>query len=66
MGERSVSMGIATKVRLGKLSTGADLMGDFTGYLEREGFETLAISANMRFVLAYSPALTKILSSVCS
>ena len=36
---------IATKVRLGKLPTGADLTADFVGYLEREGFELMAISA---------------------
>ena len=36
---------IATKVRLGKLPTGADLAADFVGCLEREGFELLAISA---------------------
>jgi PIN domain nuclease of toxin-antitoxin system len=36
---------IATKVRLGKLPTGADLAADFVGCPEREGFELLAISA---------------------
>jgi PIN domain nuclease of toxin-antitoxin system len=36
---------IATKVRLGKLPSAADLAGDFTGHLEREGFQILAISA---------------------
>jgi PIN domain nuclease of toxin-antitoxin system len=35
---------IATKVRLGKLATAADLVADFTGHLEREGFQILAIS----------------------
>ena len=35
---------IAIKVRLGKLPTAADLAADFVGYLEREGFELLAIS----------------------
>jgi PIN domain nuclease of toxin-antitoxin system len=35
---------IATKVRLGKLSTAAELAADFVGYVEREGFELLAIS----------------------
>jgi len=35
---------IATKVRLGKLSTAANLAADFSGYLEREGFESLPIS----------------------
>ena len=36
---------IATKVRLGRLPTAADLVSDFTGYVEREGFVLLAISA---------------------
>jgi PIN domain nuclease of toxin-antitoxin system len=36
---------VATKVRLGKLPSAADLAGDFTGHLEREGFQILAISA---------------------
>ena len=36
---------IATKVRLGKLPTAADLASDFTGHIERETFQTLAISA---------------------
>ena len=35
---------IATKVRLGKLPTGAGLAADFTGYIEREHFQLLAIS----------------------
>jgi len=35
---------IATKVRLGRLPTAADLAADFVGYLEREGFELLPIS----------------------
>jgi PIN domain nuclease of toxin-antitoxin system len=35
---------IATKVRLGKLSSAAELAADFAGYMEREGFESLAIS----------------------
>lgn len=35
---------IATKVRLGKLPTAADLAADFGGHLEREGFQMLAIS----------------------
>ena len=35
---------IATKVRLGKLPSAADLTADFTGHLEREGFQMLAIS----------------------
>jgi PIN domain nuclease of toxin-antitoxin system len=36
---------IATKVRLGRLPTAIDLTTDFAGCLERERFETLAISA---------------------
>jgi PIN domain nuclease of toxin-antitoxin system len=36
---------IATKVRLGKLPTATNLAADFAGYLEREGFEALPISA---------------------
>lgn len=36
---------IATKVRLGKLPTAADLAADFAGHLEREGFEVLPVSA---------------------
>jgi PIN domain nuclease of toxin-antitoxin system len=36
---------IATKVRLGKLPTAADLVSDFCGQIEREGFHFLAISA---------------------
>jgi PIN domain nuclease of toxin-antitoxin system len=35
---------IATKVRLGKLPTGAGLAADFSGYIERERFQLLAIS----------------------
>jgi PIN domain nuclease of toxin-antitoxin system len=36
---------IAIKVRLGKLPTGTDLAADFSGQVEREGFQLLAISA---------------------
>jgi len=36
---------IATKVRLGKLPTGNDLAADFSGHLDRDGFQLLAISA---------------------
>lgn len=35
---------IATKVRLGKLPTAADLAEDFAGHLQREGFQMLDIS----------------------
>jgi PIN domain nuclease of toxin-antitoxin system len=34
---------IATKVRLGKLPTAADLVADFPALIEREGFQPLAI-----------------------
>jgi PIN domain nuclease of toxin-antitoxin system len=37
---------IATKVRLGKLVGAAELASDFVGYLEREGFGLLSISAD--------------------
>jgi PIN domain nuclease of toxin-antitoxin system len=36
---------IATKVRLGKLPTAADLAADFLGQMEREGFQFLSISS---------------------
>jgi PIN domain nuclease of toxin-antitoxin system len=36
---------IATKVRLGKLPSAVDLASDFTGFLERERFQILPISA---------------------
>jgi PIN domain nuclease of toxin-antitoxin system len=36
---------IANKVRLGKLPIAIDLAHDFTAYLERGRFETLAVSA---------------------
>ncbi|HXW91411.1 MAG TPA: type II toxin-antitoxin system VapC family toxin [Terriglobales bacterium] len=36
---------IATKVRLGKLPTAADLVSDFSILIEREGFQLLSISA---------------------
>lgn len=37
---------IATKVRLGRLPTAADLVAAFSGYMAMEGFELLAISAD--------------------
>ena len=40
---------IATKVTLGKLPTASDLAADFSGHLERDGFQVLAISAEMVF-----------------
>jgi PIN domain nuclease of toxin-antitoxin system len=36
---------IATKVRLGKLATAADLVSNFAVRLEHEGFQSMAISA---------------------
>jgi PIN domain nuclease of toxin-antitoxin system len=36
---------IATKVRLGKLPTAADLAADFDGHLDRQGFQVLPISS---------------------
>jgi PIN domain nuclease of toxin-antitoxin system len=36
---------IATKVRLGKLPSAAEVVSDFSGLIEREGFQLLAISA---------------------
>jgi PIN domain nuclease of toxin-antitoxin system len=36
---------IAIKVRLGKLPTAANLVSDFCGQVEREGFDLLVISA---------------------
>jgi len=36
---------IATKVRLGRLNVAVDLADDFDGYLTRERFESLSISA---------------------
>jgi PIN domain nuclease of toxin-antitoxin system len=36
---------IAIKVRLGKLPTAADLAADFSGKIDREGFQLLPISA---------------------
>ena len=36
---------IATKVRLGKLPLAIDLAHDYTAYLERERFDSLAVSA---------------------
>lgn len=35
---------IATKVRIGRLPTGAALVADFEGWLRQEGFEQLAIT----------------------
>ena len=37
---------IAIKVRLGKLPTAANMVSDFCGHVEREGFDLLVISAD--------------------
>lgn len=37
---------IATKVRLGKLPTAAELVADFVGQMEREGFQLLPVSVD--------------------
>lgn len=37
---------IATKVHIGKLQTAAELAADFSGYMEREGFQLLSITCN--------------------
>jgi PIN domain nuclease of toxin-antitoxin system len=36
---------IATKVRLGKLPSAAEVVSDFSGLIDREGFQLLAVSA---------------------
>jgi hypothetical protein len=53
---------IAIKVGLGKLPTAADLAADFSGLMEREGFELLP---SMVFGLGFRPVLTKIHSTEC-
>jgi PIN domain nuclease of toxin-antitoxin system len=37
---------IATEVRLGRLPTASDLVSDFGGQMEREGFRLLGIAAD--------------------
>src|SRR5579864_6971875 len=56
---------ISTKVRLGKLPIAVDLAHDFTAYLERERFETLAVSASTAFEPACCPGRTRIRSTAC-
>jgi PIN domain nuclease of toxin-antitoxin system len=36
---------IATKVRLGKLDVAVEVVEDFLSYLDREGFETISVTA---------------------
>jgi PIN domain nuclease of toxin-antitoxin system len=50
---------IAIKVRLGRLPTAADLVADFAGYLEREGFELVSISAEHGIRAGLLPGLHK-------
>jgi PIN domain nuclease of toxin-antitoxin system len=50
---------IAIKVRLGKLPTATDLVADFTGHLEREGFQTLAISGEHAIRAGLLPGIHK-------
>jgi len=37
---------ISTKFRLGKLPTASDLVQDFDGYLDRDGFQSLPLSSD--------------------
>jgi PIN domain nuclease of toxin-antitoxin system len=50
---------IATKVRLGKLPTAADLVADFADQLKREGFQNLAISTSHAIRAGLLPGLHK-------
>lgn len=50
---------IATKVRLGKLPTAADLLADFSEHLKREGFHNLAISTRHAIRAGSLPGLHK-------
>lgn len=50
---------IAIKVRLGRLPTAADLVADFAGYVEREGFELLSMSAEHGIRAGLLPGLHK-------
>jgi PIN domain nuclease of toxin-antitoxin system len=50
---------IATKVRLGRLPTAADLAADFSGYVEREGFQILAISGEHAIRAGLLPGIHK-------
>ena len=57
---------IAIKVRLGKLPTATDLAADFSGLIEREGFQLLAISAEHGIRAGLLPGLTRTHLTVCS
>lgn len=50
---------IATKVRLGKLSSALFLTDDFSGYIEREGFQILAISGEHAIRAGLLPGIHK-------
>jgi PIN domain nuclease of toxin-antitoxin system len=50
---------IAIKVRLGKLATATDLVADFSGQVEREGFQLLPISAEHGIRAGLLPGLHK-------
>jgi PIN domain nuclease of toxin-antitoxin system len=50
---------IATKVRIGKLPTAAGLAEDFAGFIKREGFRVLAISADHAIRAGLLPGLHK-------
>jgi len=56
---------IAIKVRLGKLPTATNLVSDFCGQVEREGFDLLVISADHAIRVASCQVLTRIHSTVC-
>ena len=56
---------IATKVPLGKLPVAIDLAHDFSAYLERERFETLAVSAEHGIRRACCRVRTRIRSIAC-
>ena len=57
---------IATKVRLGKLSTATDLVANFAACLEREGFQTLSISGDHTIRAGLLPGPHRIPSTACS
>ena len=56
---------IATKVRLGKLPTAANFVADFSGQIEREGVQLLAISAD-HAIRAFEPASCRDLTATPS
>jgi PIN domain nuclease of toxin-antitoxin system len=52
-------MGDRNESETRKLPTAAELAADFAGHLEREGFQTLAISANHAIRAGLLPGLHK-------